>query len=128
MGHTGYHFHNYFETTLKLRNKYLTYGHPITDAEKKSIGELHPDLDVMLDCVMGRSTADNKHNTLATKLEEFEGRIPLAYAMVEGYSMARHMELRAILMEDEKEYNANNKTWHHNPEAKDWYENIPKGR
>ncbi|KAL7534327.1 hypothetical protein ACHAXR_007929 [Thalassiosira sp. AJA248-18] len=122
MGHTGYHFHNYFETTQQLRKKYMTYGHPIREAENMTVDTMHPDLDLMVDCVLGRSTAENKHNTLSTRLEEFEGRIPIAYG-IDGYTMARHMELKAILMNDERGHNT---TWHDNPKAKDWYENLPK--
>mmetsp|Transcript_12064 Transcript_12064/g.22465 ORF Transcript_12064/g.22465 Transcript_12064/m.22465 type:complete len:530 (-) Transcript_12064:34-1623(-) len=122
MGHTGFHFHNYFETTQHLRKKYMTYGHPIREAENMTVGEMHPDLDVMVDCVLGRNTANNKHNTLPSRLEEFEGRIPIAYGL-EGYTMARHSELKAILMDDEKGHGT---TWHDNPKAKDWFEKIPR--
>mmetsp|Transcript_15876 Transcript_15876/g.34351 ORF Transcript_15876/g.34351 Transcript_15876/m.34351 type:complete len:533 (-) Transcript_15876:46-1644(-) len=120
MGHTGYHFHNYFGTPQQLRKKYMTYGHPVKEAENMSVAEMHPDLDVMVDCVLGRSTANNKHNTLSTRLEEFEGRVPLAYGLVEGYTMARHFELKSILMEEERGQN----TWHDNPKSKDWFEKL----
>ena len=123
MGHTGFHFHNYFETTQQLRKKYMTYGHPVKGVKNMSVGEIHPDLDVMVDCVLGRSTANNKHNTLSTRLEDFEGRLPLAFGLVEGYTMARHFELKLILMEDERGHNTT--TWHDNPKSKDWFEKIP---
>ena len=122
MGHTGYHFHNYFETTKQLRNKYLTYGHPIKDAENRTVAEMHPDLDTMVDCVLGRNTTGNKWTTLSTKLEEFEGRIPIAYG-IEGYSLARHMELKNVLLQDTMGHET---SWHENPKSKDWYEKIPK--
>ncbi|KAL9183776.1 hypothetical protein ACHAXT_004632 [Thalassiosira profunda] len=121
MGQTGYHFHNYFETLRQLRNKYTTYGHAVEGAHNMTVGEMHPDLDVMVDCVLGRNTSGNKHETLSTPLEEFEGRIPIAYGL-EGYTMARHTELKNLLLEDRL---GHDRTWHHNPQSKDWYENIP---
>jgi hypothetical protein len=122
MGHTGYHFHNYFETTTQLRTKYMTYGHPIKDAENMSIGEMHPDLDVMVDCVLGRSSMNNKHNVSSVKLVDFQGRIPIAYDILDGYTSARHVELETILKED---IIGHDRTWHDNPKSKDWFENIP---
>lgn len=121
MGHTGFHFHNYFGTTKQLRKKYMTYGHPVQEAENMSVSEMHPDLDVMVDCVLRRSTTNNKHNTLTKLLEEFEGRLPIAYG-IKGYTMARHLELRTILLEDEIGHKT---TWHDTRKSKDWYENIP---
>ncbi len=120
MGHTGFHFHNYFDTTDQLRRKYTTYGHPIANVDKMSVSEIHPDLDLMVDCVLGRSTANNKHNTLSTKLENFEGRIPIAYQL-DGYTIARHNELKAILTDDGN----GNLTWHDTKKSKEWYERIP---
>ncbi|KAL7543801.1 hypothetical protein ACHAXR_013143 [Thalassiosira sp. AJA248-18] len=122
MGHTGYHFHNYFGTTQQLRNKYKTYGHPILGADNMTVDALHPDLDLMVDCVLGRSMANHKYKSLSTKLEEFEGRIPIAYG-IDGYTIARHMELKAMLMDDERGHDV---TWHDNPKAKDWVGKIPK--
>jgi hypothetical protein len=119
MGHTGYHFHNYFETTQQLRNKYMTYGHPVKEAENMSISEMHPDLDVMVDCVLGRSATNNKHNV--SSVAGFGGRIPIAYEL-DGYSIARHVELEKILNDDER---GHGKTWHDNPKSKDWFQNIP---
>jgi hypothetical protein len=119
LGHTGYHFHNYFETTQQLRKKYMTYGHPVKEAQNMSISEMHPDLDVMVDCVMGRSVTNNKHNV--SSVAEFEGRIPIAY-LLDGYSIARHIELEKILKEDERRHD---RTWHDNPKSKDWFDKIP---
>ncbi|KAL7550649.1 hypothetical protein ACHAWF_013862 [Thalassiosira exigua] len=122
MGHTGFHFHNYFETTRQLRNKYTTYGHPVKGVENMTVSEMHPDLDLMVDCVLGRSTENNKHHTLSTPLEDYEGRIPIAYGLVEGYPMARHVELKSILLDDEMGHTV---LWHHTNRSKDWYERIP---
>lgn len=116
MGHTGFHFHNYFETTHQLRTKYRTYGHPVKTADNMSVSEIHPDLDLMADCVLGRSSEKNKHNTLSTRLAKFEGRIPIAYRL-KGYSVARHLELRGILTEDERTGKAG--TWHETAKAKE---------
>ena len=116
MGHTGFHFHNYFETTHQLRTKYKTYGHPVKTADNMSVSEIHPDLDLMADCVLGRSVEKNKHNTLSTRLAQFEGRVPVAYRL-KGYSVARHLELRNILSEDEKTWKAG--TWHETTKARE---------
>jgi hypothetical protein len=116
MGHTGFHFHNYFETTHQLRTKYRTYGHPVKTADDLAVAEIHPDLDLMTDCVLDRSVEKNKHSTLSTTLAEFEGRIPVAYRL-KGYSVARHLELRKILIEDERL--RKNGTWHETDKAKE---------
>lgn len=121
MGHTGYHFHNFFESIQHLRKKYVTYGHPMPEAAHMSVGQIQPDLDVMVDCVLGRNTSDNRHVTLQKPLAEYEGRIPIAYR-IEGYTMARHMELKTMLLEDPIGHNA---TFHDNPKSKDWFEKIP---
>ena len=116
MGHTGYHFHNYFSTTEQLRTKYKTYGHPVKTADMMSVSEIHPDLDLMVDCVLGRSSDKNKHLTLSSPLTHFEGRIPVAYKL-KGYSVARHLELRNILSKDETTWKAG--SWHENDKSKD---------
>lgn len=110
MGHTGFHFHNFFDTTQLLRKKYKTYGHPVPKAEELTISEIHGDLDLFVDCVLNRNASSNKHRTLATRLDLFEGRIPIAYT-IEGYTMARHKEMRQILLEDEL---GHDKSWHDN--------------
>ena len=116
MGHTGFHFHNYFETTDQLRTKYMTYGHPVKTADNMSVAEIHPDLDLMTDCVLGRSLEKNKHLTLSMRLANFRGRIPIAYRL-KGYSVARHLELRNILSEDERTRKSG--TWHDTDKAKE---------
>ena len=115
MGHTGFHFHNYFETTHQLRTKYRTYGHPVKTADNMSVAEIHPDLDLMTDCVLGRSYENNKHMTLSKRLEDFEGRVPVAYQL-KGYGVARHLELRNILSTDERVWKSG--TWHETEKAK----------
>ena len=75
-----------------------------------AVGQIHPDLDLMTDCVLGRSTENNKHRTLSKRLKDFEGRIPIAYQLKE-YAIARHLELRSILLKDEMGYDG---TWHDN--------------
>ena len=110
MGHTGFHFHNFFDTTTQLRNKYKTYGHPIPEADNMTISEIHPDLDLFVDCVLDRNITSNKHKTLSSRLEQFEGRIPISYT-IDGYSSARHKEMREILFKDEL---GHDKSWHNN--------------
>ena len=99
----------------------MTYGHPLKEAANMSVSEMHPDLDAMVDCVLGRSAEKNKHPMLSTPLEEFEGQIPIAYG-IEGYTMARHLELKTLLLEDDMGHET---TFHDTDRAKDWYENIP---
>ncbi len=111
MGHTGFHFHNFFDTTQQLRYKYRTYGHPVPEADNMTISEIHPDLDLFVDCVLNRNVTANKHKILTTSLEDFEGRIPIAYT-IDGYSLARHEEMGKIMQEDEL---GHDKTWHDNP-------------
>ena len=99
----------------------MTYGHPLREANNMTISEMHPDLDIMVDCVLGRSTEKNHYKTLSTPLADYEGRIPIAYGL-EGYTTARHLELKALLLEDAK---GHGRTFHDTEKAKDWYENIP---
>jgi hypothetical protein len=70
----------------------------------------------MSDYVLGRSLEKNKHLTLSTCLARFEGRIPIAYKL-KGYSVARHLELRKILNDDERTWKAG--TWHETDKAKE---------
>ena len=76
-----------------------------------TISEIHPDLDLFVDCVLNRNVSSNKHKTLTTRLEEFEGRIPIAYT-IDGYSLARHKEMGKILLEDEL---GHDQSWHDIP-------------
>lgn len=92
----------------------MTYGEPVKGAENMSISEIHPDLDAMVDCVMGRSSTNNKHN--ASSVAEVQGRIPIAYEQDE-YSIARHAELEEMLNEVESGHNG--RTWHDVPSSKD---------
>jgi hypothetical protein len=38
--HTGFHFHNFFDSTVVLRNKYKTYGHAKKNADKAPLGSM----------------------------------------------------------------------------------------
>ena len=98
--HTGYHFHNFFETIELLRNKYLTYCHPIKEAESKPLGELQTDINMAIACVMNRSVDDFRNPPLKGGFEAIPGQRPLMLEYDE-YRAARHEELYRMIVSDE---------------------------
>jgi hypothetical protein len=100
VGHTGYHFHNFFTSFDQIRLKYETYGHPVQGARDMALGNLHADTDLFVKCAMNRQDGDRR---LLGGLNEVKGDIPLALRL-KSYSRARHEEMRKALVMDEATY------------------------
>ena len=88
-GHTGYNFHNFFDSVETLRNKYLTYGHVNRQAMKIPLGDLGDDLKMAVDCVLGKR---GKH----MGLEGVSGDRPIYFT--EGYVKVRHERFREMVL------------------------------
>ena len=116
--HLGFHYHNTFESVDVLRNKYKTYGHPNKKALTVPIGEIHADLDLMMECALNNHNQSSRVNVVSNRthsileggIHEIQklnnnssdgegGPIPLAF-LVPDYVEARHAELRDILSKD----------------------------
>ena len=101
--HTGFHLHNFFDTISDMRTKYKTYGHPVKDIERKTVGEISSDIDLMADCVMRRSETGNKRRRVdGGWMSISSNHLPLAFLAAPSYPEARHHELKAMLEEDEQ--------------------------
>lgn len=121
--HTGYHFHNFFDSLEILRRKYKTYGHPKPDAMKLPLSAIQKnDLGFMADCLSGRRISGTKWRlargnpkkstgTIAVGLggaplnsEEATYGVPVAFQMTPSYANLRHAELQEELRLDETTY------------------------
>ena len=95
-GYNAWHLHNFFTNTTTLRNKYLTYAHPVKEAMSMNLSEVHDggDLKNMIDCAFNSTS----HNDTKYKLakDSLRGPIPLAFQL-EGYTEARMNELKQML-------------------------------
>jgi len=95
-GYNAWHLHNLFTNTTTLRNKYLTYAHPVKEAMSMNLAEVHDggDLKNMIDCAFN----GNSHNDTKYKLakESLKGQIPIAF-QIKGYTEARMNELKQML-------------------------------
>ena len=100
--HSAFHYHNTFESVEVLRNKYLTYGHPVKDAMTMNLTKIHSDVNEMIECVLGRPTGMPRKYRLepgglaAMKASKNLGPIPIAFD-VPGYVEQRMAELRDMI-------------------------------
>jgi len=53
---TGYHFHNFFQTSEEIHYKYYTYSHSVTAAMETPIWELSADMELGVRCAKGVRT------------------------------------------------------------------------
>ena len=116
--HLGFHYHNTFESVDVVRNKYKTYGHPNKKALTVPIGEIHKDLDLMMECALNNHNQSSRVNVVSNRthsileggIHEIQklnnnssdgegGPIPLAF-LVPNYVEARHAELRDMLSQE----------------------------
>jgi len=102
--HTAYHFHNFFENTDLVRNKYLTYGHSVSNALSVPLGHLANSLNMLVHCVMNRTNSG--HASLEGGFNNIHGLRPLIFDFDE-YRRARHEEFRALVEEDEAKHGIN---------------------
>ena len=82
----GYHFHNLFSNVETLRKKYKTYGHAVTDAMEKNLGDIHEDLQAMIQCGLNKTKEAGAKDGLVDGGLDFFGSpfVPLAFK-VPGY-------------------------------------------
>ncbi|KAL7528565.1 hypothetical protein ACHAWF_002608 [Thalassiosira exigua] len=101
--HAAFHFHNFFSDAKVMRNKYLTYGHPVEDAMKMNLTDIHEDLIAMAKC--GLHLTSEEGNTIAQigpitgRLPSLNDPIPLAF-LVPNYVETRMKELKKMLQLD----------------------------
>ncbi|KAL7545997.1 hypothetical protein ACHAWF_009349 [Thalassiosira exigua] len=96
--YSGYHFHNFFQNVCVLRNKYLTYGHPMKEAIWTNLSNIHGDVKSMVYCSINLTEQQGtQYPWIAGGLSSLEdGLMPLAFK-VPGYVDARMEELHEIL-------------------------------
>ena len=104
---SGYHFHNWFKDMESLRFKYQTYGHPVSNIDKKTLSEISEDIDILVRCVRGLLNEANP-----TKKEYYDqgydhvgGNRPI-YFSNEEYRKRRHEAVVAAVKNDEARYGA----------------------
>ena len=102
--HTAFHLHNFFASIPVLRNKYVTYGHPVRDAGSKPLAAVHSgDVGFMVDCLAGRNTSGSDHPQTKGGYQTIpSGHWPRAFQLVSDYPRLRHEEFQNELKEDEK--------------------------
>ncbi len=105
-GHTGYHFHNFFNSFDVLRNKYRTYGHSVEDADSRSVAQLQLNLDSGVRCIMGRPDDDLKTRYNKGGFEGIKGRRPIIFEENQSYRDLRTRELKEMIEADEKKFNS----------------------
>ena len=98
-GHTGYHFHNFFDSFDVMKKKYKTYGHSVADADLMSIAELHGDVDRGVKCMMGRPDDDIR----PLGYEGIGARKPMLFEHA-SYRNARNKEIKEMIEADEKAF------------------------
>jgi len=96
--HVAFHFHNFFDSAEILRNKYKTYGHPISNADKAPLESFQDGLITAVGCAMNRVV--NLTHLNGGKLENMPGRRPILYNNV-TYIRARHEEVEKMFKADE---------------------------
>lgn len=92
-GWSAFHLHNYFNSIEVLRRKYLTYSHPIEDAEISSLNNIHGDVTTMLNCLQ-KLEEDHSMTTIAS-----DRPIPIIFQHSD-YVEARNEELIGMVKLD----------------------------
>lgn len=104
----GFHIHNFFLSTSDLRNKYLTYSHPITGAMKLPLGKLQENINFAVNCATGRlgdvAGVSKKLIEQGWFQRNDDGLRPVIYQQSAEYRDSRHQELRDMVLEDEKKF------------------------
>ena len=103
MKHTGFHFHNFFDSFAVMRRKYKTYGHPKDDAEEVPLGKIQEDIEVGIRCIMGRPGHDLVRNYERGAFETINSRSPVMFRN-KIYRAARDREMVDMIKEDERKF------------------------
>jgi hypothetical protein len=95
---TGYHFHNFFDSTGQIKFKYRTYGHPHKNAMDVPIWKLSEELKFAVECARGTNEdALDFHGTGS-------GVLPVYY-LNDDARIARHRLWQDIVREEEEYWN-----------------------
>ena len=97
---TAYHFHNFFMSGEEIRFKYLTYGHPDTQAREKDISDLQGDLRLAVNCAHGNHTF--KGDKTESNFESIPGDDKPIYYLNEETRRERHSLWQDIVRKDEE--------------------------
>jgi len=101
--HTGYHFHNFFDSFDVMRRKYKTYGHAKKYAEEVPLGKIQEDIELGIRCIMGRPGYDLVRNYERGGFETINRRSPVMYKN-KVYLAARDREMVDMIKEDELKF------------------------
>jgi hypothetical protein len=96
--HTGFHLHDYFTSLAILRNKYLTYGHPVPNADVIPLQDIQPILKLLVSCLMGLENPYSLQSYTSFPLEY----LPIAWQRLPEYAQQRHDEFVEGYLLDQK--------------------------
>ncbi len=105
-GVSAFHLHNFFSSLKILRNKYVTYGHPIYGADTKPLGDIHEDVKFTVNCLEGFEDDSNDVWMSSTAIYR---TIPILFKN-SSYIEARNEELREMMKEDKLRYEVSSKS------------------
>ena len=100
---TGYHFHNFFTSAEDIHVKYYTYGHAAHDAMDKPIWELHEDIQLAVQCAIGKSER-------AISIYNSSSRGLPIYYLNDVFRKRRHDLWQSIVKEEEEHWGAYNQS------------------
>lgn len=100
--HTGFHLHNYFESLSILRNKYLTYGHPVPGAKVLPLKNISSDVKYFVNCVL-RGNVSDVSNTYHLYMGSPREYTPIALQRHPVYAQLRHYEMLEEYLHDKNE-------------------------
>eukprot|EP00551_Chaetoceros_affinis_P003855 CAMPEP_0203635578 /NCGR_PEP_ID=MMETSP0088-20131115/2340_1 /ASSEMBLY_ACC=CAM_ASM_001087 /TAXON_ID=426623 /ORGANISM="Chaetoceros affinis, Strain CCMP159" /LENGTH=323 /DNA_ID=CAMNT_0050489509 /DNA_START=42 /DNA_END=1013 /DNA_ORIENTATION=+ len=105
-GHTGFHFHNFFDSFDVMKKKYKTFGHSVVNADLKSITKINPNVDRGVRCIMGRPDDDIRPPRPYNRrgYEGIGARKPMLFEH-ESYRNARNREIKEMIEADDKKFN-----------------------
>jgi hypothetical protein len=98
---TAYHFHNFFADFVAIRNKHLTYGHPVPDALDIPLEELNGNIMIGVSCLKNRSDVPGSRKSDPGGFEALRRPLPL-YFLDKEYRQRRHKLLQERVQDDEK--------------------------
>jgi len=101
----GYHLHNFFVSTEKLRFKYAYYGHPHKGVFDTPLGAINADFNLLVKCARNASDEGDFKQRYKNELDILANTSQLpALFQIENYVKTRHEEMKALVQEDEDEY------------------------
>ena len=95
----------FLDSIQKLRFKHAFYDHADSHAFDIPLGGMNSDLNLLVKSVHNISDEGNRKQRLENGLKKLEDEyeLPMAFQLP-GYVEKRHQELKAMLEEDELEY------------------------